>query len=233
MIDIHTHILPLADDGICSFEDAVAILKAAKQDGVDSIILTPHSVFEFYLNNKVILNTMFQKFKLKLEGINDLPELYLGSEIAVDEELLQKLESNSLSTMADSNYILIEFPFKGNVKKLIQIVLSLKDKGYKVILAHPERYLHRNPIFYELYEGGLMLQINASSIFGEYGKRAQKIAIELLNKDMVSFVASDSHFLDSIFFLKKAYNKIEADYGKDRAELLFNKNPLRVINNET
>ena len=42
MIDLHTHILPGIDDGAGSLEEAVALVRAAWESGVDQIVATPH-----------------------------------------------------------------------------------------------------------------------------------------------------------------------------------------------
>ena len=42
MIDIHCHMLYGVDDGAKSLEESVLMLKDAKKQGVDEIILTPH-----------------------------------------------------------------------------------------------------------------------------------------------------------------------------------------------
>ena len=42
MIDIHTHLLYDVDDGAESLQESLDMLKYAKEQGVDAIILTPH-----------------------------------------------------------------------------------------------------------------------------------------------------------------------------------------------
>ena len=42
LIDIHSHILPLVDDGAESVEMALLMLKKAAEEGIEKIILTPH-----------------------------------------------------------------------------------------------------------------------------------------------------------------------------------------------
>ena len=42
MIDIHTHILPGMDDGASTPEESLAMLRMQREQGVDTVFLTPH-----------------------------------------------------------------------------------------------------------------------------------------------------------------------------------------------
>lgn len=46
MIDFHTHILPGIDDGAKSLEESLSLLKMEQEQGVDTIVLTPHYFHE-------------------------------------------------------------------------------------------------------------------------------------------------------------------------------------------
>ena len=46
LIDIHSHILPLVDDGAESVEMALLMLKKAAEEGIEKIILTTHQKTE-------------------------------------------------------------------------------------------------------------------------------------------------------------------------------------------
>ena len=43
MIDIHTHILPMVDDGASSFDEALDMAVMAAECGVQALVATPHS----------------------------------------------------------------------------------------------------------------------------------------------------------------------------------------------
>ena len=51
MIDIHSHILPMIDDGASSVEMALEMLRKAYDDGTDVIILTPHVAHVYGFDN--------------------------------------------------------------------------------------------------------------------------------------------------------------------------------------
>ena len=42
MIDLHTHILPRMDDGAKTVEEALQMLRAEAEQGVEAVALTPH-----------------------------------------------------------------------------------------------------------------------------------------------------------------------------------------------
>ena len=58
MTDAHTHILPAMDDGAKDLGTSLAMLRASREQGVDTVVLTPHyypqkeSVESFLLINK-------------------------------------------------------------------------------------------------------------------------------------------------------------------------------------
>ena len=42
MIDWHSHVLPALDDGSRSVDESLALLKMLSEQGVDTVIATPH-----------------------------------------------------------------------------------------------------------------------------------------------------------------------------------------------
>ena len=50
MIDLHFHCLPGIDDGPASLEDAVALCRAAAEEGVESLVATPHVLRGDWIN---------------------------------------------------------------------------------------------------------------------------------------------------------------------------------------
>ena len=53
MIDIHCHILPGIDDGAKTIDDSVDMAKEAVQEGMTTIIATPHHKNNQYENEKI------------------------------------------------------------------------------------------------------------------------------------------------------------------------------------
>ena len=197
MIDIHNHLLYGIDDGSKSIEESIDVLKDMEKCGYTDIILTPHYIDGSRYsndrdNNIERLNTLKQELKDNNIKIN----LHLGNEIYIDEDISTLLKENKLSTLNDSNYLLIELPMSGDFVGYQEIFRDLIREGYKVILAHPERYLSFQDdydLIYELLDMGVLFQCNIDSLNGKYGPYAKEMLESLLKDGHVSFLATDIH----------------------------------------
>ena len=162
MIDIHTHILPAVDDGAKSFEDSLKMIQLEIENGVDTIILTPH-YFKNELNaqNKDLIFAQYEKLLEKTKDLNI--KLILGSEIYYSDEIMDELISNKIITLGNSKYLLIEFSLYNEYYNIPDVFLDIMALGYKVIFAHPERYVYLsvNQIK-KISELGCLIQINTS-----------------------------------------------------------------------
>lgn len=228
MIDIHTHILPNVDDGSDSLESSIEMLKAAKEQGVTHIILTPHTVLysSTYLE-KEELQKKFDEFVAKIESIGI--KVYLGSEIYYNEKTYEKLMNDELVTFNDSKYFIIEFPMH-HPSDIDEIMFDAKVRGYKPILAHPERYNFLNVNDVAGIKQNALIQVNTTSILGQHGKKIKKFAFQLLKNDLVDFIASDCHNPNERNVnLKKTYDIIAKKFGQEYADRIFKKNQENLI----
>ena len=93
-------------------------------------------------------------------------------------------------------------------KNLYDIIFKLQLEGYKVVLAHPERYAYYNMKDYEeIVNRGVLLQINWLSIIGYYSPQIEKKTIVLIDAEMVSFVGSDCHNMNHADLYKRCQTK--------------------------
>jgi tyrosine-protein phosphatase YwqE len=78
------------------------------------------------------------------------------------------------------------------------VVFELQLKGYRPILAHPERYPFLCDDWRELrriQEAGCRLQINLLSLTGHYGAGPRASAESMIKKGLISFLGTDAHHL--------------------------------------
>ena len=109
LIDIHSHILPLVDDGAESVEMALLMLKKAAEEGIEKIILTPHQKPDRRCVTPEGILRRMEELR-ELAGKEKIPvQLYPGNEIFYRHGLAELLDKGKIRTMADSRYVLIEF----------------------------------------------------------------------------------------------------------------------------
>lgn len=233
MIDFHSHILEGLDDGVVSFEEALNVIKEARKAGFTKIISTTH----YFPDKKYVANEDIRQQALQRlsENCSEI-EFALGSEIFINGHIHELIKNREASTINGSRYILFELPFYNEYRDLRNEILNLISHGYRLILAHPERYkfFQENPQkLEEIIDLGVYFQVNYLSILGFYGKAAQKLVNLMLKHDMVSFLGSDVHHQKRFYpHVGNAVDKIVAIIGKHRFNELSERNIEAVINDE-
>ena len=76
------------------------------------------------------------------------------------------------------------------------MIFELQVNGYKVILAHPERYTYwyeNLAVYEELRDRDIYFQMNLLSLTGYYSVPTRRTAEWLVEKEMISFLGTDAH----------------------------------------
>lgn len=205
--DIHSHFIPGIDDGSPDMETTISLIKEMQGLGFKKVITTPHVMSDFYKNSSdIILKGLTDiRSELKVQNIN--MEIETAAEYYIDYDFEQKIGKEKLLTFGD-NYILVELSFMEAPKNLFAIIFKLQLEGYKVVLAHPERYTFFTIDDYEeLVNRGVLLQINWLSIIGYYSPQTEQKTKDLIAADMVSFIGSDCHNMNHAELYKKCQTK--------------------------
>lgn len=193
--DVHSHFLPGIDDGAQNLEESMHLLKEFHKMGYKKVITTPHVMSDFYKNTPEIILDRLTKVKEELKRQEIPLEIEAAAEYYLDYELEKKIEEKSLLTFGE-NYVLFEMSFLTAPDNLHQAIFKMLTNGYKPVLAHPERYTFWHDKFEEyenMIDKGVLLQLNINSLTGHYSERTKKIAIEMIEKKMISFIGSDCH----------------------------------------
>jgi protein-tyrosine phosphatase len=241
MIDIHCHIIPAVDDGSSSIEESLQILQIAQDDGVKTMVATPH-VFhigkftDLRSNQRRDFLRKFNAFKKSAQAKGSKIELLPGAEVFFITDLREKLiKHREVLTINKSDYFLLEFPpdlvFPGSTEYIGDIVTD----GLIPIICHPERnfvFQHNPQLLYRIIQAGALVQVDAGSIRGDFGPTAYATSINLLKHNMVHVVASDCHDSKSrppgLSFLYEKLREIE----KEKIDMLVEKIPLAIVNND-
>ena len=203
MTDLHTHILPGMDDGAKDVQQSLTLLQMEKQQGVDTVVLTPH----FYRQKEPVERFLARRNKA-MEALQaalplDSPKLILGAEVAWYPTILQEKDLDKLC-LGNSGYILLELPNAAWGKYLVEQIQNFaKNSGLKPILAHIERYLplQRPKQVAQLLNLGLPMQMSTDAL------------VRLLSrKRMLKFLAQGKWYLGS-----DCHNTVKRKPSMDRA----------------
>jgi tyrosine-protein phosphatase YwqE len=174
--------------------------------GFSKLVTTPHIQSEFYRNTPEIILSGLGKLReaISTEGIPVTVEA--AAEYLLDDGFEAKLKAGELLSFSDK-YILIEMSYYSPHPNLKSFIFSLQVEGYKVILAHPERYTYWFSDFskYEdLKDRGVYFQLNTVSLAGYYPEPVKKFAEKLVDKNMIDFIGSDMHNMRYMEALQKS-----------------------------
>ncbi|MCQ2571239.1 MAG: hypothetical protein MJ154_03260 [Candidatus Saccharibacteria bacterium] len=233
MIDIHSHVLPGVDDGSKTIKESLEILQGLEEQGITDLICTPHYIPE---TNQVSPHSenlgIFKKLQENAEKKGLKIKLYLGNEIYIDKSIAKLLRTKKISPLSKNKYILVELPMSGEFEQYEDILLSLVQKKWKVILAHPERYhsfqKNYNKIR-ELYMQGILLQCNLGSVVGQYGKHAKKTVKKMAKDKLIFCFGTDTHRVRDFSEIAKAQKKLRKFYEFYELDSVLVQNPLKIV----
>lgn len=232
MIDFHSHILPEIDDGSKSYEESKNLLLEAKKNGFTKIISTSHYAINCFETPEYKREQLVNELNEESES----PKIILGSEIFLTYNIIDLLKEYKASTINKTQYILFELPLRSQFYNLKDLLHKLKENDYKLILAHPERYLTVQKNFnflLELKSIGVLFQSNYGSILGNYGISAKTCIKKMLKNNLVDFLGSDVHRENTIYpKVPKAIEKISKIVSKEYLEDLTQNNAEKILNNE-
>lgn len=232
MIDIHSHILPGVDDGAKTEEESISMAIAAVNEGISTIVATPHH-----------RNLMFDNYKKEIETsvaiLNDLLQekdiplsVVPGQEIRIYGEIVADFHHGDIQTIHNSKYVLIEFHDQDIPQYTEKLFYEMQTTGLIPIIAHPERnqvFLEKPDRLYDLVRVGALTQLTAGSLLGKFGKEIEQFSHQLIEANLVHFIASDAHNTSSRgFYLREAYERIKEMYGIETYYMLLENSQLLI-----
>jgi tyrosine-protein phosphatase YwqE len=207
VVDIHSHLLPNLDDGVESFEQAAEIITTFIELGYTKLITTPHVMSDAYRNTSEGILSRLEELKSYLKEQQIYITLEAAAEYYLDEDLVNKLNSNEPLLTFGKNLLLFETNFLSEPLILKEFIFLANTKGYQPVLAHPERYVYLQNNFQkaqDFLDRGVYFQININSISGHYSKGIQQTVLKLIDKGMVHLLGSDCHHLQHIHLVREA-----------------------------
>ena len=256
MIDLHNHILYGQDDGAETLEESIQMCRISSQDGVRTIVATPHILPGIYendrstilshvaeLNNALMeLRVQSSEFRGKDFGASthsrinapDLFEILPGADVHFSSDLLERLEKKEVVTVNDQGrYLMVEFESQGIPYMAEEALFQMLTKGIVPIISHPERNMEirkKPKRYYEMVRMGCLGQVTAMSLTGEFGSEIKRSAEKLLAKRLIHIIASDAHSPNRRPpILSAGVKAAEKIVGKEEARKMVTEYPKAVI----
>lgn len=235
-MDIHTHILPEVDDGASTMEVTRKMLLQAKEQGIKTIIATPHYGTGKREKNPLQLKEVLGQVQKEADELSAGIKLYLGNELYYREAILEAVVRGEALTLAESRYVLIEFSVGVKYNTLYQGLREFVLAGYAPILAHVERYqclMEDEELIQEIRELGVYIQMNADSLLGSFLNKRTAQHRRLIKNQLIHFIATDCHNNDTRApKMQKAYQIVEKLTDPQYTKELFLANPGKIIENK-
>ncbi|MGE5458877.1 MAG: tyrosine-protein phosphatase [Methanobacterium sp.] len=236
MIDIHAHILPGLDDGAQDLETSLQMARIAAADDISQIIATPHVISTVFPNSREQILEAANQLRQALQQQKIPLELFPGGEYRLEADLPKRLQKGEILTLNDGGkYLLVELPNNVLPPFFEEVIYDIQLQGVTPIIAHPERnqvIMEKPKILKQLTDRGILAQITAASVIGDFGKEIKKSSWQLIKQGSIHFIASDAHYHSGKRSpkLSEAYAEIKKQAGEQTAQNLFIENTGRVIN---
>jgi protein-tyrosine phosphatase len=241
--DFHSHLVPGVDDGAQEPADSAAALGRFRAEGAAQIITTPHFMGSLTLDRErcdarlADLDAGWETLCTVVQGDG----ARMGAALRVERgaEVMLDVPDPDLTDprlrLAGGPFALVEYPALRLPPVNAEFALqALGARGWIPVVAHPERYRNLDPSLVELARfrrAGAFLQLNAGSLFGDYGKTAAGHARHMLVAGEADYVASDYHARGEPGMLRFARAMEDAGFS-EQAELLTMTNPARLLAGE-
>lgn len=232
MIDFHCHILPEFDDGSSSCDMSLKMLELEKQQGVDTVVLTPH--FYIYKEEPEHFIKRRHAAALKLanamkEAKGNYPRIKLGAEVAMSKALCY--EDLRPFCINGTKTFLLELPFEPMGSWFRDVEALINQNRVQIVLAHVERFRDSisNRWDYNKVLGlRVMKQINTSSLIDD-GFFAKRQLFKMIENEDVHILGTDAHNLsDRPVNMDKALKVLE-DKGFRRHIHMMMENAEKLI----
>jgi len=216
-VELHFHLLPGVDDGPSSIEESLALARAAVLDGTRTVVMTPH-VHPAHITDPDLITPVTSALSDRLRRDRIDLSLLPGGELA--HTMVGRLSQRQLERIAHGppgrRWVLLEAPFDGLGDDFAAAADELRDRGFGIVIAHPERSEHspetEASIARELALGSV-LQLTAGAVCGALGECARSVAVRLLRSAAVAVIAPDAHGRDRMPMLRPAL-QASTGYGE-------------------
>lgn len=196
LVDIHCHLLPGIDDGAADLDASLAMARMSVEQGVDTIVVTPHQLGAFACNQGDDIRRRTAELQQELDRRAIPLKVLPGADVRIEDHMLAGLVSGDVVSLGDHRkHVLLELPHELYFP-LEPVLDSLKRHGMVGILSHPERnagLLAQQQLIESLVDYGCLMQVTAGSLVGGMGPACQEMAERMASRGLIHFLSTDAH----------------------------------------
>ena len=191
-VDLHCHLLPGVDDGARDLDDAVEMARQAQSDGIAAVCATPHIRHDHAVAIEELPERLAE-LSAAVKAAGCQTQILSGGEVAATA--LDELDDDDLTAVAlggSTRWILLEPPPGPLDHRLETAVLALSRRGFRALVAHPERHLA--PDLAERLAGlvalGALVQVTGAALTDAITRPGM---LDLARARVIHVLGSDSH----------------------------------------
>ena len=221
MIDFHSHILPGIDDGARDVETSLKMLSVCRDTGIETVLMTPHchpmsqEKVDSFIENRddafELLSGTLKKQKSRF------PKIIPAAEVHIYDGL-HKCSGLEKLCIKDTNYILVEMPYRTWKDYAFEEVYQLTRLGFRPIMAHIDRFLDQEKSFGEIFSLNVQVQVN-SSAFKSHGIRKKMLKL-FESGHILGFGCDALNLSDRSPDVSSAYKILEKKFGREYVDYI-------------
>lgn len=195
LVDMHCHILPGMDDGSPDVDTSFVMLRQQAEQGIEAVCATSH----YYVDQNSI-TTFCERRAAALEKLlavlpGWLPRIIPAAEVAFFSGISERAGLERLC-IEGTKTLMLEMPFtEWNDFQVEEVSALVLDRGFHVVLVHPERFCASKGNVWrlrELEDLPVALQVNARTLMRW---RTRRLGLKLLQETRYPLLGSDCHNL--------------------------------------
>ena len=230
--DLHCHILPGVDDGPDTMAESVAYAATVAGAGTTTVVATPH--VELVDVHELSDRVAELGEALRADGVT--LDLHVGGELKPMS--VGGLSQSELELIAHgppgARWLLYEVPFHGIDDEFTEGARELRERGFGLLLAHPERsrgiLRQGGDRLQAEVRAGALVAANTDPLQGGEGPDRLAAAEQLIRRGVPDVLATDAHAPRRPFTLAMGYDAIVRATGRaDVARRLTQDAPTRLL----
>lgn len=235
MIDLHCHLLPGIDDGPSTIQESLELCRIAENDGITHVVVTPHIHPGRWDNSLQVIQSKVRQLTSILHQKEVQLRIGFAGEVRLTDDIIRQVNLAEIpyyGVVDGYQIMLLEFPHAHIIPGSEKIIEWLLSQGIRPLIAHPERnkrVMNDPASILPFVEAGCWLQVTAGSLLGNFGEKAQIVAEQFLQDDVITVLASDGHNTKARPpKMSEAFQLVCRDFGRDLAEKLMIHSPKEI-----